>query len=318
MVAIIILNYNNPSDTINCIDSVEKHNSYPCKFIIVDNGSEAKNIELLDCELKQKYSQKYKKYQSLNPQANAPYISLILTNKNLGYAQGNNYALKFIEEDMNIDKILILNNDILFIEDIIPDMVNFLNRNHDEVGIISPLLLKKDKVTIDYNCARKNATNKQMLWLYASHQKDCFNLNKKYKQQQYYLLNHPELLYQKSFEIELPSGSCMLIDKDLFKSINYFDPNTFLYFEENILFKRIKKTGKKNFMLPHLKCIHLGAQTSKKVKRNYFHDIHSIRSGYYYTMTYGGINIIEKILLSIFYYSYRTRLYIRKLTIKEY
>lgn len=318
MIAIIILNYNNPLDTINCFISVEKHNTYPSKYIIVDNGSKEENINYIDNFFKENYSHEYKKYSSFISEDKAQRISLILTNENLGYAQGNNYALRFIEKDNSIDKILILNNDILFIEDILPRMVEFIDSNQKDTAIVSPLLLKLNGKEIDYNCARKNVSKIQMLWLYASHQKSLFNLNKNFKKKQYYLFNNPELLEKKSFEIELPSGSCMLINKDVFQLIEYFDPNTFLYYEENILFKRVKKIGKKNYMLPQLKCIHLGAQTMKKVKRNYFHDVNSTRSGYYYMMKYGEINLIQKIILSIFYYSYRLRLYIRKMIIKKY
>ena len=37
--ALIILNYNNYEDTINCIKSVEQYNTAPIKYVIVDNGS---------------------------------------------------------------------------------------------------------------------------------------------------------------------------------------------------------------------------------------------------------------------------------------
>ena len=39
--ALIILNFNNYKDTINCIESVEKYNSAPIKIIVVDNASTA-------------------------------------------------------------------------------------------------------------------------------------------------------------------------------------------------------------------------------------------------------------------------------------
>lgn len=38
-VGIVILNYNNYNDTINCINSIEKYNTASIKYIIVDNGS---------------------------------------------------------------------------------------------------------------------------------------------------------------------------------------------------------------------------------------------------------------------------------------
>ena len=37
--AIIILNYNNPDATIACVESVERFNTAPVRYIIVDNGS---------------------------------------------------------------------------------------------------------------------------------------------------------------------------------------------------------------------------------------------------------------------------------------
>lgn len=43
------MNYNNSYDTINCIKSVLNYNTYPVKFIVVDNGSPNLNvIEELD------------------------------------------------------------------------------------------------------------------------------------------------------------------------------------------------------------------------------------------------------------------------------
>ncbi|MCH5175523.1 MAG: glycosyltransferase [Prevotellaceae bacterium] len=38
-VSLIILNYNNWEDTVNCIESVEKYNTASVKYIVVDNGS---------------------------------------------------------------------------------------------------------------------------------------------------------------------------------------------------------------------------------------------------------------------------------------
>lgn len=318
MIAILILNYNNSSDTIKCIESVNRFNTSPCKFVVIDNGSTDDSVSIMDKYFQNKFENRYLQY---NPgeqlKDKAPYISLILSEKNTGYACGNNYGLHFIEKDIDIDKILILNNDILFIQDIIPSLSDFLD-THSDAAIVSPLLLKHNGVDIDYNCARKNATKKQIFWLYALHRKSMFGINEKLKQKQYYLRLCPELVNTNAFQIELPSGSCMLINKKLFKSIGYFDSNTFLYYEENILHRRIEHIGLHNYMLPQVKCIHLGARTTKKVKRNYFHDLQSTRSGYYYTMTYGCLNRLQKCLLYLFYHSYKLRLDLRKKLIKGY
>ena len=320
MVAIIILNYNNALDTINCFVSVEKFNTTPCKYVIVDNGSNDNSVFQLNQYFLAYNFADYKKYDvGENLEGNASYISLVLTGENYGYAGGNNYGLKFIENDEEIDDILILNNDILFIQDILPQMLAFLDDDSKNIGIISPLLLKPDGKSIDYNCARKDVTWGQMIWLYMSHRKSIFNLNMKYKQRQYYLLQQPDLFSEEAFQIELPSGSCMLIKKELFKNIGYFDSNTFLYYEENILYNRISRKGLKNYLLPQLKCIHLGAQTTKKVKRSFFHDINSTKSGYYYMMKYRRDgNFFQKGVLFLFYHIFKLRLILRKQLIKNY
>ena len=88
-------------------------------------------------------------------------------------------------------------------------------------------------------------------------------------------------------EIDLPSGSCMLFEKEFFRKIGYFDPHTFLYFEEDIIWSKLQKTGKMVIMLPHLSCIHIGAssiskQPSKVMERHYFFSM------LYYLKEYSG------------------------------
>lgn len=57
------MNYNNSYDTINCIKSVLNYNTYPVKFIVVDNGSPNLNvIEELDFFLKETFQNDYAKF----------------------------------------------------------------------------------------------------------------------------------------------------------------------------------------------------------------------------------------------------------------
>lgn len=53
---VIILNYNNYEDTINCIESVDIYNTSKIKLIIVDNGSNREStIDILDTYLEKRY-----------------------------------------------------------------------------------------------------------------------------------------------------------------------------------------------------------------------------------------------------------------------
>ena len=264
MVGIVILDYNNASDTINCIDTVvhftPKEN---CKIIVVENGSNEDTVY----RMKSYIQTRFDAYQILTDADSSiypmPFITLLDSKTNDGYAQGNNKALHLYEKDDEVDTVLILNNDILFVEDIITPLQSYLQKLPN-CGVVSPLLLKKDGESIDYNCARHDYEKMQFFWEYLFSFKDFFGIISRYEYKKKLLLCKPDLINNDYFEIELPSGSCMLIDKRLFKEINYFDNNTFLYFEENILYRKLLNVNKKNYLIPHLRCIHLGASTSRK------------------------------------------------------
>lgn len=265
MVGIIIINYNNWQDTINCINSLEKYNSYPIKIVVVDNGSNNESAEMLNRHFLQKYNNKY----IIAPnsyQGTLPYMTLVKNKKNEGYARGNNIGLSYTLHDKSINNILILNNDILFIEDIIPSLLETQKDNTDS-AIITPLLLTKSKTTIDYTCARKQYTVKEEITYNFFHYIFPKYVDKKLSKR-YILLE--KNLAQGTIPIQVPSGSCMLIGKDFFNSIGLFDPNTFLYWEESILFEKVKREKKQNYLNTRVKCIHLGgASTSKSVNSRF-------------------------------------------------
>lgn len=296
---IIILNYNNSIDTINCINSVEHFNTSPIKYIIVDNGSTCSDVvEEIDSFLEKKIGTEYVKVSNEKNVVNfLPKACFFISPTNDGYAQGNNKGLMIAEKDTTITDILILNNDILFTEDIIPKLKEI---RHDMIspGIISPLLLKKDGKSIDYTCARKDYTHIQLFFQYLFFFIDIFGLLSFFSKKQNLLENNPNLLSSKYFEIEMPSGSCMLIDKLLFKHIGYFDTHTFLYFEENILFRKMEKIGKHNYLVPWLNCVHLGASTSKKSPTFFTMKCH-IESNEYYLRNYNSSIFLEFFISNI-------------------
>lgn len=264
MVGIIILDYNNAKDTISCIESVMTYTiEGTYKIIVVENGSNETTVLKMSEYVTGSHNGKIYSYEKESP-VDLGRISLLISCTNDGYAEGNNKALRWLEQDDSIETVLILNNDILFIEDIVSPLLK-IKRDISDCGIISPLLVKKDGREIDYNCARHDYKKMQFFWEYLFSFKDFLGIISRFEYKKKYLLNTPSLLKEKYFDIELPSGSCMMIDKDLFKSIGYFDNHTFLYFEENILYQKLKEDNRKNYLVPGLKCIHLGASTSKKV-----------------------------------------------------
>ncbi|MFR9502507.1 MAG: glycosyltransferase family 2 protein [Rikenellaceae bacterium] len=299
MTGVVILNYNNYTDTINCIESVEKYNTADIKYVVVDNGS---TNELAVSEISKYMLAKFENDCELvnekesSTSSKLKRATFLISKSNSGYAQGNNKGLKLLELDDEIENILILNNDILFVEDIIPRLTE-VQSQRDDCAIVSPILYKRDMAGIDYNCARLNHNPWEIILTQLFLYRNICNITNKMRDKRMLLLKSPELLNHDITEIELPSGSCMLMKKELFSKIGWFDPNTFLYYEENILYKKITRMGLKNYLLLNCKCIHLGAASTSKASNSFTLNAEK-DSVTYYLGTYDCLSPIQKLMLS--------------------
>ena len=97
MIGIVILNYTSYRDTINLVEELQ-HQSVveDIQIVIVDNASpndSYQKLKLLE-----------KAYQN---------VVVIKTIQNLGYANGNNFGLNYLDEHMQPEYVAILNNDII-------------------------------------------------------------------------------------------------------------------------------------------------------------------------------------------------------------
>lgn len=284
--ALIILNYNGCADTLACVKSVLKHNTAPVKFVIVDNASRPEQREAVALGLKEIFGERLK-VSAPGETALESYATLILNDENAGYARGNNVGLEAAYACDDVEYVMVLNNDVLFVEDIIPPLISKLSSMPD-CAIISPILFKSVELKeYDINCARRNERVSEMIGKNFMHY--WHRLRKRSPQQvhphRYLLTNCAKA--SGEIEIELPSGSCMLARKDLMQQIGSFDPNTFLYYEENILFSKIAALGLKNYLSLDQKCVHLGAATTSS-SSGVFINKHSMASQRYYVRRYTG------------------------------
>lgn len=310
--ALVILNYNNYEDTIACIQSVETYNTAPVKYIVVDNGSTREGtVRHLDLTLKQDFADSYVCMAAgTQLTANLPKLTFVINPQNEGYAVGNNRGLEIVAQDEEIKQIMILNNDVLFIEDIIPPLLAEKNKLPD-CAIISPALYTKNKLDYDATCARMAPTAWSLITECLMLGFNCNSYRRVIEKKYWLFVNNPELKKEKLLEIEMPSGSCMLMDKKLFEKIGWFDPHTFLYFEENILYSKIYAKGLKNYLMPQLSCIHLGASSTKK-QPGYFIQRCGLNSRTYYLKTYCHLNLAQRGVYAVAYILLSLKLYLLK------
>lgn len=172
--ALIVLNYNNFEDTINCVKSVEENNKSIIKYIVVDNGStNLKSVEYLNHFFSVRFKNRYKmfNYEKDPVPSVLPYVSYLVSTSNDGYAKGNKKGLKYAYSDSEITDIMILNNDILFVEDIIGTLISERQKLKN-AAILSPILYKKNLIELDYNCARLCPNNWDIIIPYLLWYKD--------------------------------------------------------------------------------------------------------------------------------------------------
>lgn len=119
-VSIIIINYNKPQLTFDCVRSViEKTSLHHYEIIVLDNGSTEGSIDDIE---------------TLGPQ-----VKLVKSTTNLGFAKGNNYGMEFC----TADNILLLNNDTLLINDAVTLSLQRL-LNDDKTGVVGAQLQYPD------------------------------------------------------------------------------------------------------------------------------------------------------------------------------
>ena len=111
-VAIIILNWNNWQDTVQCLESLSQIDYPNYQIVVVDNGSTDDSV----LQLKQIFNG----------------ISLFETERNLGFSGGVNFG---IEQAKTSDLILLLNNDTLVEKDFLTGLVRKITSN-DTIGLV--------------------------------------------------------------------------------------------------------------------------------------------------------------------------------------
>lgn len=222
-VSIIILNWNGKEDTLECLQSLYQI-SYPnYEIILVDNGSTDDSVEVF----KEKY----------------PEIKLIQNNENLGFAEGNNIAIRYVLEILKPDYILLLNNDTVVDPDFLDELVQTAETDPN-IGVLGPTIY-------DYKPPRSlQSTGSKILWNHG----DAINLT-----------YEADVKAGTPKEVDAVTGCALLTKSEVFKKIGGLNKNYFAYFEEIEWCVRARKAMYKIIYVPQGKIWHKGGATSSKI-----------------------------------------------------
>jgi len=209
----------------NCLESVYRTiEKIQFEVILVDNSSKDDGLEsILKC---------YTKIQFIN------------NSKNLGFARANNQGAKIASGDF----LFFINPDTIMTEGAVESMLDYI-RSDSSIGILGPKVLNSDQ-TIQYSC-RKFPTIWSGLFNRYSLTTRLFP-NNRYSRD-YLMLDYD---HNSTRSVDWVSGCCMMIPAPIFKKINGFDENYFLFIEDVDLCQDIKKQGLRVVYFPNAKIFH--------------------------------------------------------------
>lgn len=239
-VSIIILNWDGWKDTIECLESLYQITYPNYNVIVVDNASSDKSIEKIKeyCNGKIKVKSPFFKYNPKNKPiqflkfkkkkdeygniikkekdiSNLVFnnkMILIMNEKNYGFAEGNNIAIKFVIRNLRPDYILLLNNDTVVDKSFLNELVEIMETN-EKIGITGPEI----RIYNEPNLIQKD--------------------------NRYKILNAPS-------KVDWISGCAILIKSKLIKIVGLLDPIYFLWYEDVDYCTRANKFGYKVMYIP--------------------------------------------------------------------
>jgi GT2 family glycosyltransferase len=215
VIYVVVLNWKNAEDTIECLTSVNRvkvPEGETLKILCVDNDSNDGSVERI--------------------RSAAPYAQILETGGNLGYAGGNNFGIKYALEH-GAEYLWILNNDTTVEENALVGLIEPFMENQELGATGSLVMYYDDKNTVWFAGGKYNRFTGG-----TSH----FLENKKYD------VSMDGAVKQKKHDFL--SGCSFMVPKKTIEATGLLNEGLYLLFEEMDFFCRMKKSGLSWVMSP--------------------------------------------------------------------
>lgn len=265
----VILNYNDSENTKLILEEIKDFKILDA-IIVVDNNSTDNSVEVL------------KKFENKK-------IKIVEAKENKGYAAGNNVGIKYLIDHFSIDNIIISNPDIIVTEKEIEKLVKDLENKR--ISVIAPNV--KEPLGISRG------------WKLPTFLSELVSNIPFFRRFEFSLLSYPKEEYKSTLtKVDVVKGCFFIIKKEVLEDIGLFDENTFLYYEEIIMAKKLQEKGYTTYVDNEVTVIHALSQcVDKNVKRIEKFKILK-QSQYYYEKYINEMDFFKLMLLRIFYYIY--------------
>lgn len=206
--SIIYVNYNTADQVMTSVESVRRHTKgIDYEIIVADNNSkDDENLQkLIDDET----------------------IKVVKLDDNYGFGKANNAGVK----ECTGEYIFLLNPDTICHDNSIKKLLDCLKADQT-IGVISPNLINAEsKPTHSFRRAGDGILTELNFALFGLPYKILYGSD--------FEFNHSD----KQLEVAYSCGAAMMMKKDIFEKVDGFDETFFMYYEDQDLCNRIKKTG---------------------------------------------------------------------------
>ncbi len=261
----LIINYNDYQTTEKILDNVKDYKILD-KIVVVDNNS-------TDDSFKKLSNFKSKK------------LIVIKNSQNKGYGSGINFGCKYINSKFGESYVFISNPDVVIYGE--EDLQKLIQTFDKDTAIVAPIIKEHE----GYNRGWK---------IPSPIQDSLLNLIYIHRFLRPKLLFYKDECYKKNvMEVEAVSGCFFVINSFILKQCDYFDENIFLYYEENVIAKKIQKINKKVLINTQVEVFHNHSVTIDK-NINHIKKYKELKkSQIYFQKYYNHANWFELFLLKI-------------------
>lgn len=299
--AVIVLNWNKPEITIDCVESLNTMDGQYDIFVI-DNGSdEVKRNKLIEEMKKQNaviLNEENINYFEINfdkasnnsdnnnekNNTRCKLTLLILLNKNYGYSKGNNFGLRLACK-LGYKYSLISNNDIKIIDrNVLTELIKGMETD-EKTAWASPKIISiegyQDGPFPEFDFINFLFFSGGIFY--------PFYLLFMRKKQKIEIRQLSDKYNKEQMEPHGFSGCFVFLKNEAVNEIDFFDENIFLYCEELILAEKIRRKGFALKYIPNAKILH---EHNVSVERfNFQREYEGTKSLIYYYKCYKNYNL---------------------------
>jgi hypothetical protein len=259
-ISIVIVSWNTADMLASCLTSIfQNQGSVDIEVIVVDNSSIDGSPQMVRMKF--------------------PQVRLIESQKNLGFASGNNLGIRQSKGRY----LLLLNPDTLIKPEALAILLDFMD-THSDVGGAGARLLNPDG-SLQYSCSPVPSLSREFLRM--------FRLPG-IRSDGYYSMEAWGVKQPRAVDVLL--GACLMVRREALDQVGLLDEQYFMYSEEVDLCSRLRRFSWNLFWVPQAEVIHFGGQSTRQASADMFMRLYESKLRYF-RKNYGQIHALAYKLL---------------------